>query len=98
MFVINWFIHQRMRANEVENRVGEALCLIDARSRSWFRYFRVKHWQPCGIRCRLLLKFSLKSGVNFADVEAAHGRAHKPVRAGCESSVEFRRVRWDLID
>jgi hypothetical protein len=46
-FVENWvvvlviygFVHQRMRANEVEDRVGEACRVVDTCARTRFRNF-----------------------------------------------------------
>lgn len=60
MFVIYGFVHQRMWANEIQDGVGKACRVINTCARTRLRNFRVQHWQPSRVWCRLLLIFCCK--------------------------------------
>lgn len=91
-------VHQRMRPDEIEDRVGQSFGVVDTGSRPRLGNTAREHWQP-GRRGRgLLLELAGEGGLDVRQAERADGGAHQTVRRGGEGAVELRGVAGDLVD
>ena len=90
-------VHERMRPNEVEDRIRKCLRVINALTRSWLRNLVWQNRKPGATAGRLLLELPSESILDGIDVEWTDGRAHQTVRWGRKRTIKVRVVTWYLI-
>ncbi len=96
--VRNGFVHQRVVADKVEDRVGQGLSVVDALARSRLGHFGREDGEPGRAGRGLLLEFAQKGRVDVGRGEDANGRARQSVLARREDGVKTRVVARHLVN
>lgn len=91
-------VHEGVRANEVEHRVGEGGRVVDALAGPGFGDPVRQDGEPRRAGRRLLLELPGEGPVDVLQGERADRRAHEPGRRGREHSVEQLVLARHLVD
>lgn len=98
ILVRNSFVHQRVIADEIQDRVRQSLSVVDTLTRPRFGHLRRQDGQPSRAGRRLFFELAQKGRVHIGRGEDANGRARQSILARREDGVKTRVVARHLVN